>query len=550
MGTPGRVCFDAYALEHVKLKRLKRSFYERGEEWLEKSTLPQSPLRRFLSLMHRMNAVSYLKEPIALNEELVYEKQAIAYRVKVADVKLTATRVTFFSTMPGDPDNWLDTKALPDDAILGYAILANLELPNGTQRIYILESVVREPSQIGVSDGRQEAVTHPRIGYYIHCKRGHVARIGRAGEGNHRHIPLIGSFFAQQNDLTHVCAHAAIRMAINSSDVFRGKKLTNAMIDEYLGINWQTGGRDIGHYEEESTHVNGLYTDELGTIVDKMGGDTVTVEFCNYTEVEYDHYVYPFMESGYPVLVGLGGIDSTSWRPIRHVVTVLGHTLNADRWTPEAREGYGIVPLLQYLPTAEWADHFIINDDGYGMYLTLQADVVRNLLVPSKNLSLHAMFAMGITPRGISLSGVTAEEVVSQKLDQLFEDLAGADPQHYWYRTLRRSKRVYRTLVQSRDAYMRHILEIKKDLPEEHKQRLMRLPDRFWVSELSVPALYAANTKKVGDAITLTDPDRRNRQAVLDSVVMMWVPGFVRYGNETPMKWQITDPVPLLASEV
>jgi hypothetical protein len=105
--------------------------------------------------------------------------------------------------------------------------------------------------------------------------------------------------------------------------------------------------------------------------------------------------------------------DRNSNTRIGHVVTVLGHTSNFDRWKPEADRGYGNFPLRPYISSAEWCDHYVINDDNYGMYSTLPSEAIRNFMVPNRNPFPHASMAITIVPKEVTIHGYMAEQFCS-----------------------------------------------------------------------------------------------------------------------------------------
>jgi hypothetical protein len=55
------------------------------------------------------------------------------------------------------------------------------------------------------------------------------------------------------------------------------------------------------------------------------------------------------------------------------------------------------------------------------------------------------------------------------------------------------------------------------------------LPRRFWVSEVSLPDLYAANKHKIGDVI-IDAAASKDKHSSGDSLVFAWLPGIARYG--------------------
>ena len=212
--------------------------------------------------------------------------------------------------------------------------------------------MVRPPS-IWIPGVENDLSIEPITNYYVHNTRDFETTIGT--EGKSRPLTLTGSFFAQQNDITHVCAHAALRMAINSSSTLTTEKLTNQRINEILGIDFTSPEKCVGHIDGDPPETKtGLNYQELEAVVRQLGGRTVSADFVQNTAVEYDQFIYPFVESACPVILGIEGWNFNRSSIISHVVSVLGHTLNSDRWEPEARSGYGGFPAESYTPVTAW----------------------------------------------------------------------------------------------------------------------------------------------------------------------------------------------------
>src|SRR5437899_2939500 len=186
----------------------------------ECNDLGHLPLHRICSLMRKMGVQSFTREDLAPNQEIQEEQQSAQVRTNGGAIGLSATRFTFFRHLPAQMD-WRD---LTGKECLGYAVLLTLTLPDNSKRCYILESVVRVPSiWLPAANGAIE----PRdvTNYYVHSCKQFETVVGTSAQ--HFTFEVTGSFFCQQNDLTHVCAHAALRTGINSSPSYNGTKLTN-----------------------------------------------------------------------------------------------------------------------------------------------------------------------------------------------------------------------------------------------------------------------------------------------------------------------------------
>lgn len=496
--------------------------------------LSPAPLHRICTLMRKMGVQCFVREELTPNAEILEEQTAAAARTGGA-VTVKAIRLTFFRELPST-DDW---RALAGKEILGYAVLLAMGLPDGTTRHFILESVIRIPS-LWIPDGAGGNLVRNVTNSYVHCCREFETVIGSQNEA----IPfrLTGSFFCQQNDLTHVCAHAALRMGINSSAAFNGAKLTNSRINQLLGLDHSTGKR-VGKFGVDKSSV-GLGTEQIVEVVKQMGWQAHVADFVSNPAIDYEDFIYPLVESGCPTILGIHNPNTA------HVLAVLGHTLNSDRWTPEARHGYGAFPISPYISTSAWADHFIVSDDNFGMYVTLPTDSIRNVLVPKHNPNLHAALAIGLAPDNVNVTGYFVEQRAASLATQLIS-LTNPTSANRWFGLLKETgqKLVCRTLLSSKSAYVDAMKSIEDD---QHRKitatevNLLEssLPERFWVTEVTVPNLYSGNKRKLGDVITLSTVTQQ--QFVSGAIFpLCWLPGTV-WTASAANHWPLFGHVPLL----
>ncbi len=513
------------------------------------------PLHRLCSLMRKMKAHAYTIESLIPNQETTEEELAAAKRCG-GPVSTETHRLSFFQTYPKSKD-WHD---IPLKDFLGYAILLKQQLPDGQPRSFILESVAQAPTVFFTNpDGSVRA--EPVGNYYVHCARKFDAIVGT--EDDHKKYTVEGSFFCQQNNLTHVCAHACLRMAINSSPTLAlPKKLTNKKINDLLGIdhtktiNPKTGlPRSVGNYQDDKC--GGLPTARITEVIEKLGLAYHCINFAETSWLDYDAFVYPLTESRAPVILGITGQYAA------HVVTVIGHTLNSDRWEPEARQSYGSYPREPNISSASWADHFIISDDGLGMYVTLPSDMIRNFLLPKYNPNLHAVMAVGIVPANVEHQGFMVEMVAAAQA-KIIIGKSTPIATNKWLAYMRGPivngrpclrNFVCRTiLISHKNEYLDSIDSISDSngnkVSGKEKQRLASsLPDQFWLTEITIPDLYTANKHKLGDVISEASSKNKKDLQEGKATIFAWLPGLSRWGKglQGPQEaWSLTGHVPLM----
>jgi hypothetical protein len=491
-----------------------------------------APLHRICTIMRKMRVQCFTREELQIQGEVEEERAAAEKRVGMA-VAATASRFTFFRDTP-QSGNWRDCK---NEEILGYAVLVRLTW-RGDGRTYILEAGTRIPSLRFVAAGVSQVVGIAN--HYVHCHRELRSSIGPATDKVE--FAFEGTFFCQQNNLTHVCAHAALRIAINSSPVRPGGKLTNKRINDLLQIDHAK--RSVGALTGQD-EAEGLRTPQIAEVVKQMGWSPVIVDFVANPEIDYEDFVYPVVESACPLILGIHNVR------IAHVVTVLGHTLSTDRWTPEARRGYGGYPISPYISTTAWADHFIVSDDNFGPHVTLPTESIRNIFVPKHNPNLHAGLAIGLMPLSVTTSGYEAEQLASSMASRLLG--AAPSPWERWFEKLKTQPLVCRTLLRFKGDYVATMsATIDSEMhgldPAAVASLNGILPDQFWVTELTVPNLYSGNKHKLGEVICKADATR-DELSNGTAVILIWVPGIICYmpaqtGQLDP--WSFTGHIPLL----
>lgn len=505
------------------------SFFELVESIWEGAY--HQPFHRLCTLMRKMNARSFLKEELLLNQELEDEKEmAEAQRNQPVDLK--AIRLTFFCSLP-ESLKWDDAELLPENHLLGYTVIVKLKSPSQPQSFctFMLEAVVRPPSVVFVPD-QSDILIEPITNYYLHNTQQFHTTIGT--QKLSRTFSIRGSFFTQQNQLTSICAHAALRIAINSSPILQAPKLTNKYINDILKID---------KYDPRK----GLNNEQIAHVVESLGFIVHSANFLQNTSIEYDHFLYPSLESCLPTILGLEHWDEKAQKLAGHVVTVLGHTTNSDRWEPEARRGYGSYPIKHYISSAEWCDHYIISDDNFGMYSTLPSGSIRNFIVPTKNPNQHVSMAMSIVPKCVILPGYYAEQLAMLRAYSLIDGVK-LSPPNIWLDRMKGKKQnlVCRTLLQTKEKYLNHINNYVANFTVKQQNCFDSLPDYIWVSEVSLPNIFTGNKHKLGDVVICANSTPREHNHG-ESLALAWFPGFIQLGHQPNIEqWEIGKHVPLI----
>ena len=503
-------------------------------------------VHRLCSLMRKMGAKTLIQEEIEANEEIIHEFEDIETRIGKKFIEPPqAYRLTFFAASCPDQD-WM---SLPESSLLGYAIALTADLPpdadvpdylSASGRLsYLLEAVTRPPGRAYLAKGTEygfRGVTN----YYVHCQRNFDVYVGLMGEQRLLHVE--GSLFCQQNALTHACAHAVLKMILNTADLV-GHKVTNRELNTIL---------DIDHLERFGG--DGLTLDQVWSVINHFGLSQVGGNFLEMPTVDYAEWIYPLVESGYPVFLTFNPTHTRG-----HVLAVVGHTMNSDKWDCEAHLAYRPEAFGTYHASSAWVDHFIVNDDNFGMYTCMPPQYLRNRILPQYDATQRAQVAFSVLPRGIDVPPYFAEKASVALVARLAQSYNCA-PGNKWlgrlWEQLRQPNKgiVGRTLLCTKERYFRHLAGERdsngcgpvQEIPEE----LAAAPDHLWLTEISLPDLYTANKHKVGDLLTDAKAGHKTDGAPFSRFVWGWLPGIQVMKDPkagvSPSPWPLTGHIGIL----
>ncbi len=509
----------------------------------------EGAIHRLCSLVRKMGAATLLEEELEPNTEILQEFEDVEARLgeELADPP-KAVRLSFFAAACQDQD-W---QSLPEDSFLGYAVVVLLSVrpdhpilkkPGRTPSVaYVLEAVTRPPCRM-TTDAAAAISAHGVTNYYVHCHRRFETTIGT--KEDHRTCAVAGTFFCQQNRLTHVCAHAALRMILNTARGLVDHKVTNRELNAILKID-----------HKAITVADGLKPEQIQSISHHFGLNMIAGNFLNWPTVDYAEFIYPFIESGYPAFLAFNPTHAMG-----HVVTVIGHTMNSDKWDCEAHLAYR--PEAKtfgfYHASAAWVDHFILNDDNFGMYSCMPPGYLRNKTLPQYDITQRATFAFAFLPKNVQVMPYVAEKCAVAGVRKLRECLAPATASvsrwlvRLWEQLEAQAGKgvVARTLMCSKTEYLA-AMEGTLDSDgacQKNWKVLAGAPDMFWLTELSLPDLYTANKHKIGDVLSDVVPAVARGQQVV-RFIWGWLPGIQIPPDPkpgvVPPAWPLTGHVPLL----
>lgn len=429
-------------------------------------------MRRIFSLARKHGFQSVTVE--SLDESscstLADENAALAIR----DPSFTSSevqRLSFFRCLPGhdpEPGDFIGSAVFKTDHFTG--------LPR--PRSHVFEALL--PPHRTTEENN-----------FIHCGRRYTFKTP-AGDFSAR-----GVLYAQQNDITFVCAHVALRTAL--APFLSEGDISYSEINRMAGVDHR-GIRVGGGTGLSPEQMEAVLTD-LRIPYEKIVHEPADALIL---PTDYQRNLYGFIESGAPALLGfeLEDPSAPAGGAGRHIIPVIGHTFNEDAWVPEADRHY-FAKGLSYYPSESWLSTFVAHDDNFGPYYCLP----RNFL-KKENFRL----SLGLKRFDSPFGAVEAETLAfgyAQILSQVF-DKSGRDWLDRFSVFTRHGSLVIRVQTVTSTDYLQHLktladwrgASMESDL---RSQLADTLPDYFWMAELSAPELFTATRHKFGEFAIAAD---------------------------------------------
>lgn len=442
-------------------------------------------LRRIFSIARKLGFQSVLLEEIREEDSALLAQENLA----LSDRCSTFTdsfllRASFFRTGPHQ---------LPDDQkgdCLGYVVFKIDRFSDrpGSPSFHVYEAVLQPP--------RSEAGNN-----FMHCAQRFVLRCS-AGR-----FEISGALYAQQNDLTFVCAHVALRTIIAASVPY--SQVDYLEMNRLLGIDHCS--RQLGSNSPHNE--TGLDRHEMEAVLKAAGLDFTTIVhepgMLEFPGV-FQRDLYGTIESGMPALLGFElDKDEQGEARGRHIIPVLDHTFNEDTWVADASRAY-FEGGLRYYPSENWLSTYLVHDDNFGPYLCLPRHFIRR-----KNFRI----SIGLVRESSQISAVEAEAIGLNFCNALAQTFArqSAGWLGRFEAFAASGLLVLRTLFLRREEYLRHLeqsncWESCTHTAKTIKTLASKLPDTFWLVEASAPELFSASRRKFGEVLlsaqkASTDPE-------------------------------------------
>ena len=387
---------------------------------------------------------------------------------------------------------------------------------------------------------RQEGDDKPRLTYvyesvmkpfraeaqnnFLHCKKKYQI------ETLYGIFDVEGALYAQQNGVTSVCAHVALRSALSlllpTGDI------------SYSEINRLAG--------RAPTDINGLTAEQIKNVINKCGtGIQVQArKLDNGSGYPFSPLLYGYVESGCPALLSFGVKEDVTReskeKNVGHVVPVLGHTFNEDTWVAEARNGYFID--AEYYSSEGWLSTYLIHDDNFGPYQCIP----RGFIERSQFWHLF-----GLHYDGAALWSDRAESDALEILKRYIEKNK-QNPKNicFWFDNFiefgKAQQLVLRSIFIPKSQYIDFLRRWR--LEESLISKLSHeLPDTFWMVEISCPDLFSVTRGKFGEVLLTYENANENSGGDI-KLLFLRLPGIVEFHDNTADRTTVKFYTPLLQS--
>ena len=395
-----------------------------------------------------------------------------------------------------------------EGALVGYVVARNDNVSGEKPEWYVFESVFSK------YDHPHNCV--PRPGRYRVC----------AGETVET---VVGVMYAQQNRRNKRCAQVALRALLSRLDGLQDisysqinsfasefpseldgfapeNGLSAAQIEgvlnrlgvRYKSINYEKAADEAAETWAKDRDWNGVDERAKSLAI----ADCRDKEFKSlHSSVKYAKLLYDGAESGLGALVGFRTFDGVE--KSLHIVPIFGHTFNKDSWVPDSRKFYFSPEdgnAAAYVQSDNWTSSFIGHDDNVGCDYCIP----RAYLRPEDVTCAVELFAPGAV-----FSGIEAESAACKVLRALLRQV-DCDDSRWMMRSVVAAANgdiILRSVCTTADTYLKHLGE-KEDWHHNKENpgviagfAKLKMPRMLWIVEVSLPQLFPANERKLGEVV-------------------------------------------------
>ena len=321
---------------------------------------------------------------------------------------------------------------------------------------------------------------------------------------------IVGVLYCQQNGITKVCAHVALRTLL--SRCVQTGDVNYETIHSYALAAMQKDSRVYYPWR-------GLSSECIQDVLDAFG---MTYNAYDYDQVErqdptraidryrhpYQAYLYSGVESGIGALMGFKVVNRDGSLRGKHIIPFYGHTFNKDTWVSDADTAYFTVTQeFRYMRSENWASSFIGHDDNFGP----------NFCVPRLYMRPeHVDYVVAIQEPGVILRSQDAEVAALSIISECVAKYG--DSNNPWVRRLalslphagdpnQRFDAVLRAVELTKDEYVSHLKNSKDWQGNSGDDAILDvlsarvIPARLIVVEVSMAQLFPANKDKLAEVV-------------------------------------------------
>lgn len=433
-----------------------------------------APIHRLCTLARKMSVKSFVVEDAIGRPEVAAEIDNLESIDAAIEGGVTARAITFLKT---EKDESSGLPVLSEADIIGQATIITYPTATGSDHSFVFEAVFR----LCARDGEPLLLNH-------HVPIASVYDIMVSGQT----VPIKGSYFCQQNGTSSVCAHSAVRTLLMNH---ANRRVSIAELNAAWGIDPSTGKvrvRDVAASLEGLDLTLTRYDFRARRPADTMSNDGIW------------SLIASLAQSGTPALL----VFETGPK-FDHVVPVLGHTLNSDEWHPQGSLSH-LDDKNQATSSSLWVDHLVINDDQLGPYFCMsRSGLFEDALTPT---AIKPKYVIAMLPQGFDNSPFAAETFARAEFGSLLAKTASTLSEKPRWMTLLQStaeRRIFRTTLISKEEYL---AALQENLTNDDRTQAVavineiaeKLPDAFWMSEVSLPNILLANEAKLGEILIST----------------------------------------------
>jgi hypothetical protein len=362
---------------------------------------------------------------------------------------------------------------------------------------------------------------------FIRGKQRWISRVGACS------FETEGYLYAQQNNVTNVCAHVACRTA--AARFHADGDMTYREMNALSAVG-------IDHIAK--TVDDGLDSQQMRSILEAAGAKCVVGDYTQQTvgvdPPPFQKMLYGSIESGYPAIICFATENGDG-----HAIPVFGHTFNEDTWVPNAEWGYfRIGARTAWMPSENWLSTFIAHDDNWGsnycvprhyLYSQRRCDKWPTGSQPCAMQSQCVAYVLATLPRNVEVNAIAAEAIGADFLFSMLPQIGSLNQQ--WGNWLsfyaRQNLLVLRPILTTTKLYAEHLKTVTdwgyNHVRPELPKAIARLDEsHVWMVELSVPELFSANRRKVGEVVILAEA-KPGHNRDFGNYLLSRVPGYFAF---------------------